>query len=174
VATKTKTKSRSTEEVARACFDALNRRDFDAFDELYGEEMVEDMVPIGIFRGRAEIGEFFRGLFAASPDYEFVVDRVIADERFAVVQWRGRGTFTGAAFQGIEPTGRRIETRGTDVMEIEDGRLVRNTVYYDGAAFARQIGMLPEQESGAEKAMIAAFNAVTKVRSAVDRRKATE
>ena len=59
------------------------------------------------------------------------------------------------------------------MMEIEDGLIVRNTVYYDGAAFARQIGMLPEQESGAEKAMIAAFNAVTKLRKAIDRRQAT-
>ena len=51
---------------------------------------------------------------------------------------------TAAPFQGIEPTGRRIELRGTDCLEIdEDGKITRNTAYYDGAAFARQIGMLP-------------------------------
>jgi steroid delta-isomerase-like uncharacterized protein len=171
--TKAKTKTRGTEEVARGCFDALNARDWQLFDELYAEEAIEDMVPIGIFRGRAEIHDFFRGLFAASPDYTFVVDRVVTEDRFAAVQWRASGTFSGEAFQGIEATGRHIEARGMDMMEIEDGRLVRNTVYYDGAAFARQVGMLPDQESGAEKAMIAAFNTVTKVRNAVEKRRAT-
>jgi hypothetical protein len=64
-----------------------------------------------------------------------------------------------------------MELRFVEMMEVEDGLLVRNTAYYDGAAFARQIGMMPEQESGAEKAMIAAFNAVTKLRKAIARRK---
>ena len=72
---------------------------------------------------------------------------------------------------GILPNGKRVEVRTVEVMELEDGKIVRNTIYYDGAAFARQIGMLPEQESGAEKAMIAAFNTVTKMRQAIEKRK---
>jgi steroid delta-isomerase-like uncharacterized protein len=169
----TKTKTRETERIARDNFDALNARDFDAWSALWAEDAIEDQIVVGILRGRSEILDFTRGLFAASPDYRFTVDRVIADDRYAAVQWRGSGTFTGEAFQGIDATGRHIETRAVDIFEIEDGTIVRNTVYYDGAAFARQVGMLPEQESGAEKAMIAAFNAVTKVRSAVERRRAT-
>ena len=50
-------------------------------------------------------------------------------------------------------------------MEVEDGKIVRNTAYYDGAAFARGLGLLPQRDSQGEKAMLAAFNAVTKVRS---------
>ena len=85
------------------------------------------------------------------------------------MQWRATGTFTGAPFQGIEPTGRRIELRGTDCLEIDDdGKITRNTAAYDGAAFARGIGMLPPENSGAEKAMRGAFNAVTKLRKAVE------
>jgi hypothetical protein len=41
---------------------------------------------------------------------------------------------------------------------------VRNTAYYDGMTFAREIGMLPPRDSQAERAMFAAFNAVTRVR----------
>ncbi len=47
--------------------------------------------------------------------------------------------------------------------------IVRGTAYYDGAAFARAIGMLPPEDSGAERAMITGFNAVTKLRKAVAR-----
>jgi hypothetical protein len=37
--------------------------------------------------------------------------------------------------------------------------------------FARQIGMLPPLDSGAERAMKGAFNTVTKVRRAIDERR---
>ena len=80
------------------------------------------------------------------------------------------GTFTGAPFQGSRPPAGGIDLRGLDLLEIEDGEIVSNTAYYDGTAFARQIGMLPPQDSGAERAMKSAFNAVTKVRqSGVER-----
>ena len=46
-----------------------------------------------------------------------------------------------------------------------------NTGYFDGASFARQIGMLPPDGSGADRAMKSAFNAVTKLRRAVAERR---
>jgi hypothetical protein len=95
---------------------------------------------------------------------------VVADDSSAAVEWRMVGTFKGMPFQGIEPTGRRIELRGSDLLEIEDGKLVRSAAYYDGMAFARQVGLLPPQDSGAERAMKGALNAVTKMRRAVNQR----
>ena len=77
------------------------------------------------------------------------------------------GHFTGAPFQGIEPTGKPVEVRGLDLIELEGGEIVSLTAYYDGASFARQVGMLPPEGSGAERAMMGAFNAVTKVRQAI-------
>jgi hypothetical protein len=50
-------------------------------------------------------------------------------------------------------------------MRIENDRIASNTAYYDSMSFARQIGMLPPLDSGGEKAMLTAFNAVTKLRS---------
>jgi hypothetical protein len=95
---------------------------------------------------------------------------VTADDERCAIQWRSRGTHTGGPLNGIEPTGRTAELRGVDVMEVTDGLITRNTVYYDGAAYARAFGMLPPQDSGAERTMISAFNAVTKVRKAIAER----
>jgi hypothetical protein len=41
----------------------------------------------------------------------------------------------------------------------DDGKLDANTVYYDGAEFARQIGMLPPRVSVADRGLSRAFNA---------------
>jgi hypothetical protein len=97
------------------------------------------------------------------------VDRVVADDTSAVVQWHAAGTFTGGPFQGITPTGRRADIRGVDVMEITDG-LIKHTIYYDGATFARQIGLLPGLGSRADQALLAAFNAKTTLSQRARRR----
>ena len=74
------------------------------------------------------------------PDAETTVHNVVAAERQAAVEWRTVGTFTGSPFEGVEATGGRLELRGLDLLEIEDGRILKNTAYYDGAAFMRQLG----------------------------------
>ena len=84
-----------------------------------------------------------------------------------LVQWRASGDFTGGPLMGVEPTGRRIELRGLDWLEVEGDKVVRNTAFADGAALARDMGLLPPQGSAAEKAMFGAFNAFTKARGAV-------
>ena len=115
----------------------------------------------------ARSGRSFGGLFSALPDLETTVERVAATAHLAAVEWRMAGHFTGAPFMDLEATGRRIDIRGIDLLEIEDGEIVGNTAYYDGASFARQVGMLPSEGSGAERAMKGAFNAVTKMRRRV-------
>jgi steroid delta-isomerase-like uncharacterized protein len=167
---RTKAATRTPAEVARDAFDAVAAHDVERIVSNWSPEGIQDWVALGIFRGHEGLRELFTQVFAATPDLEMIVERIVADDETAAVQWRSVGTFNGAPFMGIDPTGGRVELRGVDVMQFEDGLIVRNTVYYDGAAYARGIGMLPAQDSGAERAMITAFNAWTKLRRTVRER----
>lgn len=156
---------RTPEAVARSYFDALEAGDINAMISMVSPDIIEDITGVGILRGQGELREFFTAFRAAFPDGQWTVERIVADDRTAVVQWRSTGTFNGEPFQGIEPTGRFVTQRGCDVLEVVDGVIVRNTAYQDGMTFARAVGLLPPQDSGAEKALFAAFNAATKLRS---------
>jgi len=159
---------KAVEAAGQSYFDAISARDPEAMAAHFHPDGIEDIVPLGVFRGPGEVRELFTELFAAMPDAEMVVKRIVADDEVAAVEYRLTGTFSGGPFQGIEPTGKRVEIRGFDSLEIdEEGKITRNTGYYDGAAFARAIGMLPPQDSGAEKVMTAGFNAVTKLRARI-------
>src|SRR3984957_7332734 len=125
--------TRTPADVARAAFDAVSRKDPDGIAATGAPGYVDDFVAIGEIRGHEAAG----------------------------VQWHAGGTFTGGPFQGIAPTGRRVDIRGVDVMEVADGLVQHNTIYYDGAPFARQIGLLPAVGSRADQAMLTAFNAKT-------------
>jgi steroid delta-isomerase-like uncharacterized protein len=162
---------RAVEKVARSYYEAMANRDPDAVASHWAEDGVHEVVPLGVFRGREAVRSLFQEIVTAVPDLETTTQRLVADTQRTAVEWRLAGNFNGGPFQGIDPTGRRIELRGFDLLEVEDGKLVRGTVYYDGAEFARQVGMLPPQDSGAERAMKGALNTVTRVRKAVNERK---
>jgi predicted ester cyclase len=158
---------RSPEDTVRSYFDAVIARDPDAMAEHWAEEGIEEILPVGIFRGPQEVKAWFTELFAAVPDFELTVERVLAQENDVLVQWRANGTFSGGPLMGVDATGRQIELRGLDWLEVEGDKVVRNTAFSDGAALARGMGLLPPQGSAAEKAMFGAFNAFTKARGAV-------
>jgi steroid delta-isomerase-like uncharacterized protein len=170
--TETTERAGTVEERARRHFEALGRRDVDTMLGNWSEAGVLDLVPLRVVRGRGEIGDFFRGLFAAVPDLETTVTSVVANEREAAIEWRMRGHFTGSAFEGIDATGRPVEMRGVDRFSYdEDGKIASVSAYWDGMAFARQVGLMPPQDSGAERALKGAFNAVTRVKQAVAERR---
>jgi ketosteroid isomerase-like protein len=66
--------------VARATFDAVARKDPGGIVALGAPGYVDDFVAIGEFRGRDAVRDFFRELFAACPDLEMTVVRVVADD----------------------------------------------------------------------------------------------
>ncbi len=161
----------SSEQHVRSYFEAIAARDAAGLGRHWREDGIEELLPIGILRGRAEIEGFFRELFAALPDVETRVLRVVGEGDRVAAEWRMAGTFSGAPFQGIEPNGKRMEIRGLDLFELEGGKLASNTAYYDGMAFARQVGLLPPEGSGAERAMKGAFNSATKLRKSIAQRR---
>ena len=172
--TKTRTrrppKRKLVEEKARTYFEAVAARDPDTMATHWNADGVLDLVPIAVVRGPEGVKAFFREMFAAFPTIETTVTRVVADDKHAVVEWRMNGTFSGSTFQGMEPTGRPIDLRGADILEIKDDEILSNTAYFDGAEFARQVGLLPARESGADRAILNAFNAMTKLRRVVGNR----
>ncbi len=163
----TEEKVRTPEETVRSYFDAVTARDPAAMAEHWADEGTEEILPVGIFRGPDEVRAYFTELFTAIPDWEFTVERTLGKDNHVLVQWRASGTFSGGSLMGVEATGRRIELRGLDWLEVEGEKIVRNTAFADGAALARGMGLLPPQGSAAEKAMFGAFNAFTKARGAV-------
>ena len=165
------TRRKAVEAHVRSYFDALGARDPSAMVEHWSEDGVADIVPVGVLRGHAEIAAMFRELFAALPDLETTVTRLVTGEREAAVEWRMTGHFTGEPMQGVDPTGRRVDFRGVDYIELDGGKIVKVTAYYDSMEFARQIGLMPPRESGAERAMKTAFNTGTKLKRAIAERR---
>ena len=166
-----KAKKDLAREVVREYFDALMAKDLEravatwkpgSQDRLYG---FADMVaPHGI-------RDYFASIFAAIPDFTLEVDSMVAEGDQVAVHWRAAGTFDGTQkFQGLVPNGRRVELEGLDLLTVSEGKIVSNHAYTNGMEFARQVGALPPQDSGPERAMAAAFNAKTAIEKKIRNR----
>ena len=165
------TRRKAVEETVRSYLEAMDSRDPGAMAAHWREDGVEDIVAMGVLRGRDELRDYFASLFAAMPDARTTVTRLIAGESSCAVEWRLEATLSGEPFMGIEPTGKHVEIRGFDLFELEDGQIVSNTAYFDGMGIARQIGMLPAGRLRCRPGDEGAFNAVTKLRRAVAERR---
>jgi glyoxylase-like metal-dependent hydrolase (beta-lactamase superfamily II)/predicted ester cyclase len=154
----------ATEQVARRYFAAVAARDVDAMvacwraggvDRLHGQ--AELVAPDGM---RA----WFEELFLAVPDAAMeVVETTTEDDRCAV-RWRLTGTFAGPGdWQGLMPTGGRLDIQGCDVVQVAEGLVVANEAYVDGMTLARQLGALPPRDSGAERSLMALTNLRTRL-----------
>jgi steroid delta-isomerase-like uncharacterized protein len=149
--------------VARGYFDALAAMDVEGMVACWAPGGIENIVAIGEMSVPDGLRAFFTELFTAVPDQKLEVLDVIAARNQAAVRWRMTGTFCGGPFQGVEPNGARVELEGFDMLTIKDGLIERNDAYYDGMQFARQIGLLPQRDSTAERGMTNAFNMGTRI-----------
>lgn len=150
-------------ELIRSVFDKLSLRDVDVLYPYWAEDIVEQF-PTGTCRGRDEVRDYFAALFAAFPDFEINAVKIAGAGNTVLVRWHATGTFTGAPWMGVEATGSRVELNGTDCFTVRDGKIAENFVVFDQLSFARQIGLLPAEDSALDRMMRSNFNLRTRVR----------
>jgi steroid delta-isomerase-like uncharacterized protein len=115
---------------------------------LFADDCVFEDVTFGIVaRGKDELRRFVNGAFAAVPDFTYGVTRRFATRQWATIEWVMSGIHKGD-FPGIPATGKRFSSvRGTSILELEAGKIRRESDYWDAATFMRQVGLLPSQEA---------------------------
>jgi steroid delta-isomerase-like uncharacterized protein len=125
--------------------DAWNAHDLERIASMHAPDMVFENHTAG---ERAEGEEALRhiaGIFDSWPDIEFETRRLYVREDLVVQEWTARATHVKPLSRGeivAEPSGRRIEWRGMDVIPFEAGKVKRKDVYSDSVSILRQVGLL--------------------------------
>jgi steroid delta-isomerase-like uncharacterized protein len=145
-------------EIARAYFDATTRRDLDAMEACWKPGGVENIMGLGELKVPGEYRPYFQELFDALPDFKYEVLKMVTEGNRVAVHWQASGTFTGKPYQGLKPNGKTGRLEGIDMVEIVDGKVVRNDVSFDSAMMMRDLGILPAVGSSAEKVTKGLFN----------------
>ena len=124
-----------------------NAGDLDGVMDLYAEDAVQNM-PDGTFEGRSPIRERLAQELNAFPDVTHTVRSFVEQGDAFCDEWTFSGTHTRPFLRpdGTElpPTGKRVEIAGMEFVQVRDGKVVVNTLYYDNMAVAVQLGVVPE------------------------------
>ncbi|HEX6687952.1 MAG TPA: ester cyclase [Solirubrobacterales bacterium] len=155
---------------ARAYFEAIAARDLDAMTSFYEPGGTGELHGLVELTAPDSYRAWFANLFAAFPDFHFEILDVVAEGDKAAVHWHATGTFNGGVrFEGVDPTGARIDLTGCDLLTVRDGRIHRNDAYLNGAQMAQQLGALPAAGSLPERTMLAVLNLKTRLARALRR-----
>jgi steroid delta-isomerase-like uncharacterized protein len=137
----------ANEELLERYVELYNAGDLDAVMDLYAEDAVQIM-PEGTFEGRSAIRERLARDLVACPDIAWSVLSFVEQGDAFADEWSFVATHTGP-FQlpdgsELPPTDRRIKLRGMELVEVRDGKIVVDNLYYDNMAVMTQLGLIPE------------------------------
>jgi steroid delta-isomerase-like uncharacterized protein len=124
-----------------------NVGDLDGCMELYAEDAVQ-LMPDGIFEGRDKIRERLARELAAFPDVQFGFGNYVEQGDAFADEWTFVGTHTGAITMPdgseVPATGRRVEMKGMEYVQLRDGKIIVDNLYYDNLSIAMQLGLVPQ------------------------------
>jgi steroid delta-isomerase-like uncharacterized protein len=124
-----------------------NAGDLEACMELYAEDAVQRMHD-GIFEGRDAIRDRLARDLDAFADANYVVESFVGEGDKFADEWTFTGTNTGPFRlpdgSEVPATGRRVEIKGMELVELRDGKIVLDNLYYDFMAAVVQLGLVPQ------------------------------
>ncbi|MBI3271167.1 MAG: ester cyclase [Planctomycetes bacterium] len=118
---------------------AVGRHDSTGMAAGLSLDAVYDVPAAGLLLGRAGWLDLHRQIWSGVPDFELEVGQVIEGEGRLAVELGLRGTNQGG-FLGVPGNGRRFDVRAVALFQVRDGRIARESVYYDHATVLRQLG----------------------------------
>ncbi len=125
--------------------EAWNGHDLDAVMAMHAPDMVFENHTAGESAQGEDVRGHIGSIFESWPDIHFETRRLYVRDGVVTQEWTATATHANEMRRGdlvAEPTGKRIEWRGIDVIPFEGGLVKRKDVYSDSVSILRQVGLL--------------------------------
>ncbi len=110
---------------------------------LYSDDCLYQDFALGrTYRGKEELEAFVKLTFVWSSDIQFEVRSAFSSGDWAVSEWIMKGTHTGYTRQ-LPATGKKFSLYGASVMQVQNDKIIRQSDYWNTAAFLQQVGLMP-------------------------------
>ena len=123
-----------------------NRRGLDRIADFYALDFVGDYRPYALREGHEGIRAMVEGAWTAFPDYHEEVHELIAEGDRVVLYLTISGTQQGQ-WGPLPPTGKRVQFDEIGILQIRDGKVLRQRGVVDNLSALRQLGVVPSPRS---------------------------
>jgi steroid delta-isomerase-like uncharacterized protein len=118
--------------IARRVYEIISTGNFDRAGEIVDPEAPDNELRPD--DPPAKLIDTFKETFSEAregfPDLTVSIENVMAEEEWVTARVTMRGTHRGE-FQGIAPTGKRVEVRAIDMFRIREGKIVEHWGHAD-------------------------------------------
>ena len=128
-------------EIVRRYQEIYNNNDLDALTEVVSEEIRTPRIMPGIPTGIDGAKAAHQMMLAAFPDYQTVIDDLVAESDKVAARITMSGTHHGS-FMGIPATGKHVLFTGMYIARIADGKIVEHWGEEDAVSLLQQLGAL--------------------------------
>ena len=119
-----------------------NGRDLDRIAEFYAPDFVGDYRPYALREGHAGVRAMVEGAWTAFPDYHEEVHELIAEGDRVVIHLTISGT-QQCQWGPLPATGKRAAFDEIVILQIRDGKVLRQRGIVDNLSALRQLGAVP-------------------------------
>jgi steroid delta-isomerase-like uncharacterized protein len=122
---------------------AWSSSDVEKLLALFTDDVVYEDLPLGaVNHGRSAVRDFATAVFAAFEDLKFELKScvVASDGKSGAMEWTCRGRQT-KDLPGLPATNKPFEVRAATVVEFADGKIGRDSDYWDLATYMKQVGL---------------------------------
>lgn len=126
--------------VTTAWTSAWDDGNVEALDAITTDDYVRERTSTNATLTLDEHKDEIRAVRAAFPDLRTTVDRILIDGDDGAIFWTSVGTFT-EPLHGVPPTGRQVETRGSNRITLRDGRIARERITWDSSELLADLGV---------------------------------
>ncbi len=123
-----------------------NSRGVDRIPEFYAPDFVGDYRPYALRQGHEGVRAMIEGAWAAFPDYHEEVHELIAEGDRVVVHLTISGTQQGQ-WGPLLATGKRAAFDEIVILQLRDGKVIRQRGVVDNLSALRQLGAVPSPRS---------------------------
>lgn len=130
-------------EVVQAIFAAFNRHDAEGMASFYAEDTFVDSPDFTAPKRKPkEVAENYRNYFESTPNIKDDVTNIIVSGNKVIVEFISSGTI-----QNLAPDdppimkGKKFSLNICAILEIKNGKVVRDITYYDQLSFLKQVGL---------------------------------
>jgi predicted ester cyclase len=118
-----------------------NSNDLDSLGEVVSEDLLTPKIMPGIPTGIEGAKAAHRIMLTGFPDYQTIIDDLVAEGDQVAARITMSGTNTGS-FMGMPATGKYVLFTGMYIARIANGKIVEHWGEEDGVSLLQQLGVL--------------------------------
>jgi steroid delta-isomerase-like uncharacterized protein len=124
---------------------AWNAHDMERILSFCTDDVVfEEVAMEKVFRGKKEAKDFVSNTFTEFPDFKLEMKSGFGAGAGGAGEWVMSGTFANSTNPQMPATGKRFSIPGASVIEFREGKISRESMYWNLAAFLQQVGLMPQ------------------------------